>query len=511
MLLLQLAMVSLWAGSVTAKVNDTEVVAGNSVQLTIEAKGDSIDFPTIVSVGDYPIEGTSNSSHMSYQMINGSTTQEKIQSRVIAFTPDKNMTIPSFEVEVDGAKLKTNPIDIKIVKSLAPTQTSDAKVTLTMAISKQEVFVGEPVELKVFFNERRDAQLMKVEFGKPNFKDFLVKDMGDEKTYQQGNYLVHELRFLLTPKYEGNLTIPSAMANVAFRQQSRDDFFGIIFDRPDWKRVISNTLLLKVKPAPQNTDLIGNFTLETSVDATEVKANKPVNLTLRISGEGNLEDFEGPKYEIDGVTIYSDDAAMSSSVVGDKLMSVYEKKFVFISDRDFTIPTRSFTLFDTTTQMIKNLEMKAHDIKVTGRVDTPTQVIQNNTPPPTQIKQEDTAQKASKKEANTPARTADSEDEAIGADTQAESSLSPWMLALAFVAGIIVSLAASKILPTLNLKKSLGIVSDEEALKILYPNTNSDAEVEQMVRKLYAKKGGDKSVVIDKEKLKEMVGKYMAV
>jgi len=508
MLLLQLSILSLWAGSVTAKVSDTEVVAGNRVELTIEAKGESIEFPTIDSVGNYPVEGTSHSSSMSYKMINGTTTKENIKSRVITFTPDKDMTIPSFEVEVDGVKLKTDPIDIKLVKSLAPTPTSGGKVTLTMTTNKDEVFVGEPVELQVFFSERRDAQLLKVEFGKPNFKDFLVKDMGDEKTYNKGNYTVHELRYILTPKDEGNFTIPSATANVAFRKRSRDDFFGTFFDRPDWKRVVSNTRTLKVKPAPQDTDLIGNFTIEDSVDAAKVKANKPVNLTLRISGEGNLEDFEGPKYEIDGVTIYSDDAKVSSQVVGGKLMSQYEKKFVFISDKDFTIPARSFTLFDTTTQKVKNLQMKAHTIKVTGGTATAAQVIQKS-PPSTQREQTKPSPKTTQKEQSKPkaqALTADSEDRV--AQAPKESTLALWMLALAFAIGVIVTLGAIKIVPTLNLKKSMGIVSDEEALKILYPHINSDAKVEEMVRKLYAKKGGDKSVVIDKVQLKAMVEHY---
>lgn len=500
MFLLQLSMALAWAGSVTAKVSDTEVVTGNSVELTIEAKGESIEFPTINSVGNYPVEGSSNRSSMSYSMINGSTTKENIKSKIITFTPDKDMTIPSFEVEVDGVKLKTDPITIKIVKSLAPTLSTNAKVTLSMVTSKKEVFVGEPVELQVFFNERRDANLLKVEFGKPNFKDFLVKEMGDEKTYTKGNYTVHELRYLLTPKREGNLTIPSAMANVAFRKKSRDDFFGTFFDRPDWKRVVSNTLSLKVKSTPQDTDLIGDFTLEESVDATEVKANKPVNLTLRISGEGNLEDFEAPKYEIDGVTIYSDDAKVSSSIVGGKLRSEYVKKFVFISDKDFTIPAHSFTLFDTKTQKVRKLETKAHTIKVTGGTARATQVIQKSIATPKET--------ASLKEEKAPQTlTPDSEDEVIGAEHQTDSTPSFWMLALAFGAGVIVTLAAIKILPTLNLKRSMGIVSDEEALKILYPHTNSDAKVEEMVRKLYAKKGGDKSVVIDKEKLKEMLEK----
>ena len=37
---------------------------------------------------------------------------------------------------------------------------------------------------------------------------------------------------------------------------------------------------------------------------------------------------------------------------------------------------------------------------------------------------------------------------------------------------------------------------------------SEDAKVEEMVRKLYARKSGDKSVQIDKKELKEMVERF---
>ena len=48
------------------------------------------------------------------------------------------------------------------------------------------------------------------------------------------------------------------------------------------------------------------------MDAQSVKANKPVNLTVKIKGNGTLEDFEFSAFEIDGVTVYSDDAVITT-------------------------------------------------------------------------------------------------------------------------------------------------------------------------------------------------------
>ncbi len=499
-LLLQLSLVSIWGGSFVAKVNDSNVMTGNSVSLTLEAKGDDVTLPKVGMVGDYPVESISTSTRSSYKMINGTTSRENIKSLKITFTPDKNMTIPPFEAKIDGETLKSNPIDIKMVKSLAPTSKQGGIATLDMRVSKEKVFVGQPIQLTVYFGENSRANLMKVEFQKPNFKDFLAKEIDGEKTYRKGDYLVHELRYILTPKYEGNFTIPSASARVAQRSRRRDDFFGTFFDTPKWSRVVSNSVAVEVKPIPDGNDLIGDFTIDTKVDKTDTKANKPVNLTITIKGEGNLEDFDTLKYEIDGVTVYGDDAKVQSHLVGDRLISTYVKKFVFIADKDFTIPAKSFKVFDFKSGKSKSLDIKSFDIKVTGGQDVAPTVVSSTAKTPTSK-----IETTNKKSDETAESKSSTEQEIVKSK---ESISSIWILIASFVAGIIVTLGAIKILPQIAWRPKRGSTNHKEALKILYPHTNDSIEVEQMVRDLYAKNGGDKSIVIDKEKLKELVKRY---
>ncbi len=491
-----LAVSWLWAGSVRAYVDDTNVIEGNSARLTLEATGSDIVFPRIDKIGDYLVEGVSNTNQSSIKVINGQVTQEHVRKQILAFTPEKSMTIPSFTIKVDGKEMKTDPFEIKVVKSTAPVPNASKKVTLDMVANKKQVYVGEPLLVSVFFNESINVNLMKVEYHKPAFKDFFVKELGDEKTYRKGDYLVHELRYLLTPKYEGNFTIPAAVARVAERGRRKDDFFGTFFDVPIWSRVVSNPLKIEVKAAPENTDLIGDLTLSDSVDATEVKANKPVNLTIWISGEGNLEDFEGPKYELDGVTVYSDEPKTESHLSGNKLLSSWEKKYVFIADHNFTIPSRTFSVFDYKSGEVKELKTEAHQITVKGGKASAPAVIHSAQPqPPTASRQ-------------TPEATSK---QSIAEGTPAEKSgfsADPWMLLLAFGGGIVLTILGMKIVPNLKWTRRVNPMRESEALKILYPHTNDDPKVEAMVRKLYAKKGGDKRVVIDKKELKALVDRY---
>ena len=56
-------------------------------------------------------------------------------------------------------------------------------------------------------------------------------------------------------------------------------------------------------------------------------------------------------------------------------------------------------------------------------------------------------------------------------------------------------------------KRGANPYKESEALKILYGHMSEDPKIEEMVRKLYARKNGDKDVKIDKKVLQEMVNR----
>ncbi|MEA3418656.1 MAG: BatD family protein [Campylobacterota bacterium] len=490
LLLLQMTAVFAFGASVKATVDDPNVVEGNSIRLTLEAVGNDVEFPRIDIIGPYTVEGKTSMTSMGITSINGQNKIERISKLVMTFVPDKPITIPSFTIKVDGKEMHTDPIEIKIVKSAAPTPASSKKFNLDMVANKQQVYVGEPLLLSVFFNESRQVDLMKVEYQKPTFKDFFVKEVGDEKTYRKGAYLVHELRYLLTPKRDGNLTIEPARAKVAERSQRKDEFFGTFFDTPKWSQIASRSLNLEVKALPKQTDLVGDLKLSEKIDAAKVKANKPVNLTITISGEGNLEDFDGLKYDIDGVTVYSDAAKVDSKLVGNQLISSYEKKFVFISDHNFTIPSKSFPLFNFKTEKVEELKTESYQIEISGgHVSAPVTV-------------------QSAKPQQTPGSETKADEVYKEKGEIRTEALNPWMLLLAFGGGVLLTLGAVKLPPSLRWKRKPNPMKESEALKTLYPHTNDNPEVEAMVRKLYAKRGGDKNVIIDKKELKRLVDQY---
>lgn len=483
------------AASVKATVNTVEVVKGNPVQLRIKATGGSAAFPKILMVADAPVTGRSTSSSQNYTMSNGAFKSEKSTTQTIQFVPEHNMTIPSYTVNISGKKYKTSPIEITVIKAGSTTMgagQSSGLFSLEMRANKSKVMVGESFMVTVYFSLRRDVRLsQEVQYVAPTFPSFTVADAGEQNAYVKGNYQVQEVRYILTAQQEGNFTASPASAKVGLPDKSRRDIFGMTFGTK-WQQMASNSLDIEVLPQTQESDLVGDFTVVTTIDAQEVKANKPVNMTLKIEGKGNLENFEFPKYEIDAVMIYSDEAKVETTVRDGELFSSYSKSFAFISEEDFTIPERSFTMLTSKEHKVEPLNVQSYEIKIKTSAKT-TAVA---TPPTTNgVVQTNQAHTIETKEVV-------AEKEVI----KEVKTVAWWMLAVAFGLGALFVLLL-RWLATMKPRKA-SPYKESEALKILYAHMSENVDIEAMVRKLYARKNGDKSVQIDKKELKEMVERF---
>ena len=477
-----------WSASVEATVSSTEVVSGNEVQFRIKAVGDDAVFPDIQTIVGHKVQGTHSSSSSSYSFINGNMKSEHATTKTFSFVPTKDMTIPSYEIEIDGKVYKTDPIRITMVKSNAPSGQNSDLFTLQMRTNKTKVMAGESLMVTVYFSLKNGVRLSQdIQYTQPTFPGFIVTESGEQNAYIKGDYQVQEVRYILTAQEEGNFTATPAYVRVGIADRSRRDIFGMTFGTK-WKQLTSNTLEIEVLPQPKESDMVGDFTVETTIDAQEVKANKPVNLTVKIEGKGNLESFEFPKYEIDGVTVYSDEAKVETKVVNGEIFSTYSKSFAFISEENFTIPERSFSMLTLKDKQIQTLKVNGYDvtIKKTKSGVGPVETAQMHGVVQTKI-EPIPAEAASEKHIE-------------------EKSIAWWMVAVAFGSGALFMMLLQR-LPRLKSRRA-NPYKESEALKILYTHMSEDAQVEAMVRKLYARKNGDKTVEIDKKLLKEMVERY---
>ncbi len=489
----------LYAASVEASLSSPEIVEGNIAQLKITAVGSKAAFPQITQIGDAKVIGRSQRQHNAITYINGKVHNEHSTSLIISFAPEHNITIPSYTVNVDGEMLKTKPLNLTVVKadrSIGQKTAANEAFFLSMKVNKSEVEVGEPLLLTVIFAVRDGVQITQdTEYTSPSFDGFVVKQLKDQRVYRQNEYQIQEIRYLLIPQKEGVYRIGPAMAKVGVADNRRRDMFGMFFNTK-WSKIASNTVTVKVNPLPVEADLIGDFTVQSKIDHQKVKPNKPVNLTIEIRGKGNLDDFEISDYEIDGVTVYGDEPKVTTEVQGDHIFSRLEKHFVFISDHDFTIPSRVFSMYDPQTKKKSSLKIPSYKIKIiqaagtqknssTNKDNTDAGIIHSN------INQQVSHEKESQNERK----------------SASGYVISPWGMIAAYMIGML-TMWLLFMLPWRRWFKKEYFFKEDEALKILYPHMSEDKKVEEMVRKLYAKKRGDKSIVVDKKELKEMIERF---
>lgn len=483
------------ATGVEAMLSSTQIVQGNMAQLKIKATGDKASFPNIREIEGHQVLGRHESQHNSFTYINGKVKNVRSTTLVLTFAPQESMTIPSYSIDIDGTVYKTHKLELEVVKATVPKVEGKEQFYLQLRSKTKSAMVGEPFLATVYFSMQNGTRLSEnPQYNQPEFKGFFAKEVGDAKAYGEGNRQVTEIQYLLTPKKEGSFTVGPATAKIGVADRTKRDMFGRFFGTT-WTPIASNTIDIEVKANPHQSDLVGSFTLEQNIDRQKVKANKPVNLSIKITGEGNLEDLEFKNFEIDGVTVYGDDAKIDTKIVDGKILSTYVKTFAFISDSDFTIPSRSISVYDTKTKMLKHLDVPSYDIKIDS-VKATSAVIAAKSKEKVQDGKVQTNLKVDEKS------MLDGEKKIVKIqDTQW------WIPLFAFISGLFV-MYLTKFLPKMNFKRKNGTLSEREALKILYANINESKEVEAMVRKLYARKNGDKSVTIDKKELNILVQKY---
>ncbi|CAA6816977.1 MAG: Unknown protein [uncultured Sulfurovum sp.] len=475
------------AGNITATVDSTEVIEGDATLLTLSITGQDIDkIPEIKEINGKQVFNTQRRSSSNFVFVNGKSSMEKTQILMMEFRADANMSIPSFSVKVDGQVEKSEPIKLTVMKSSKGLKRATEDFGLDMKIEKSKFYLGESIVLNLYFKQRTNLDVMQVDYTPPAFKSFFSKQIGEGKTYRKGEFTIQELNYLLIAKKSGKLSLEPARAKVAERARERQRG-GWFVDVPKWTKISTPALAVEVIEPTQAHDIVGQYRLTDKIDHLKVKANKPVTLRIELLGKGNLDDFDGINFDIPSVTMYSDDAKVESTLLGKKLQSRYQKSFVFISDHDFTVPSKEIRVYDYETGKVNVLKTKAYEIKVEGSTKVVNRpVVHTQTP------------------VNIAVETPQSN------TSWYEKLPSLLALLLAFALGVAATLAL-KYLPQVVLpkfrRKEKG-TKYHEALKVLYPKMGESKEIEAMVRKLYAHKNGDKSIVIDKDELKVLVEKY---
>lgn len=240
-------------------------------------------------------------------------------------------------------------------------------VAYTFNLSKTNPYEREGVFLEVNISQVDQSKVMMFKFSLKASENYEFHQVG-LKEYENYHDLRHEYLYLIYPKKSGEV-------DLAFEMQKSitdDDkvAYSISGDRDNVKSlekkdfdVALKPLRIEVKPLPEGTDLVGEFTLEHHLDRKKTEAFDPINLKVELKGEGLLSSFELLKPS-GNYKLFTQEPTFKTYHT--KLGSNSSLAWVYAisAQKDFTLPKIVLKAFNPKTQKSYALTLPSYAIEV---------------------------------------------------------------------------------------------------------------------------------------------------
>lgn len=340
-------MTSGYSAEVSISMQPKSFPVGRGGQLSIIAEGGSFDTPpnppTPPGVTIRPYGQSRN-----VRIINGRMTQSLTQNYVVSADRAGDYTIPSFEVEIGGQTLKTDPVTFQVTagtspqpgNSQQPSAAADSDQTpgfIRLDFPKRErehLYVGEmaPVRIKAYFPPNTQVSLQSTP--KPEGKGFTLHNLSDEP--EQSTEILNGKRYRTVTWFAGisvakageypisvgldatvmvKDTSPQGRrsspfdsffgGNSPFNDPFFDDFFDNAFTRTIPREVSlkspGDPLIIKSLPdegRPANfSGAVGEFSLGGYRLPAEAQTGEPQKIRVTVNGKGNFDRLSAPTLE----------------------------------------------------------------------------------------------------------------------------------------------------------------------------------------------------------------------
>lgn len=397
--------------SVTAVLNSSEAVLGETVQLEIRVTGArGANAPDEIMVDGLEIRRTGTSQRI--EMNNFSLTSSVVYDYTVMPLRAGTFTIPPQTIRVGNNSLRTPALTLNVADSSGRSSSArpgrDAQaasannlVFAELIMPSKTAYVGEivPVQIRMGFDPRVRPRLIEPpEITGQGFTAQKLQESGQSTetiagrpyevvTYKTAIAAARAGRFEIGPvKAKAQVMVPRRPSAPRSRPRSpfdlfdeddpfSDPFFSNPFSQRGERREVeikSEPVALEVKPLPPNappsfSGAIGNFTMATDAKPRTVQVGDPITVTTTISGRGNFDRMNAPmiedergwhKYPPSSKFNQDDEVGISGTKTFETVLSPNEKRQ--------TLPLLAFSYFDPVKAQYVTLHSEPMPISVQG-------------------------------------------------------------------------------------------------------------------------------------------------
>jgi hypothetical protein len=365
---------------------------------TVNANASGFEAPDISNFD--VLSGPARSTSQSFEYINGKSTQSTTMSFTYLLRAKKagRFTIPQAKITVNGETHSSNSVEIEVIEGEKPQNQTNTNTEerhtdaedlfVRVLLNKTKAYKGEALTATVKLYSRVDlVNIEDLEF--PKYPGFFIKTIYtpdrinlERETYNGKIYNTAILRRdLLFPQKSGNLNIGKTRIDLIVRKESGRvrNFFGQWVTRYENQRQSISSVPLKVSvqalPSGKPDDFSGivakNLKAQTEISKTELQTDESSNLTIRISGEGNLHLLDEINLlipnEIESFPEKTDNIRFSTGGASGNM----EFAYLLIPRRPgkYKIPAARLSYFDTEKKRYQTIETKEIVLDVTKSKD----------------------------------------------------------------------------------------------------------------------------------------------
>jgi hypothetical protein len=394
--------------SITAETDKQSVEINDSLYLTVTVNGDSasVPEPDLPQMNNFNIYSSGRSQNVS--IINGKISTSVAFTYILSPRFIGRQKIPPITVFNGKERYVTQEIGINVVKAAAPAQASQPQnapraqaarqsqaslkpedaLYLTAETDKKTAYPNQQVNLTIRFYTAVPLT-SNPQYIPPQFKNLIAEDLppvrNGETVIKGVRYSYSEIKTALFGIEEGPATVnPAAVIAQIYKENAVDPFdpnffqkfFSMSAGQGETRQIHSNSASLKILPLPEGAPAsfkgaVGNFTLSSDFSPKEVKAGEALNLSITVTGKGNLKTLTAPPPpEMPDFKVYdtmsSLDISKENDIIGGK--KVFTTVLIPKSEGRRVIPPVRFSFFDPEAKVYRELSAGPFELTV-GKSD----------------------------------------------------------------------------------------------------------------------------------------------